>query len=99
MKNGLDKALEQLVTLVKHDGPPMLKAHCIINVLLPRIIRECKCVEEIADAMGSLMARSICGWTGLCWQCKQQPVSGANEMFCVKCGAEVDQWIADVTKE
>lgn len=99
MENKLDQAIRQLVNLAKHDGPPLLKAHCIVNVLIPRLIAAAGCVEQVGYSIGVMMTARLCDYMGLCAQCHKEPISGPNEMFCVKCGAEADQFIAEVMKE
>ncbi len=97
----LEWGIAQLRKLVKLGAPATIKAHCLIQVLLPKmmnIVGAAECLTEL----GSMATRGMAIHVGYCYMCRKHPVMGGegNDCdICAKCSAEYDQLTAGMNLE
>lgn len=85
--------MEKLIAI---NAPPMLKAHCLVRLVLPKLIAQIG-VTEVSSELARLLADGLCAQTGTCSLCRKAPSDGGdgNDGMCCKCRAEIDQFAAE----
>jgi len=90
----LEHAMKQFRKLVKLDAPPVIKAHYLTNILIPRVVIACNIVDEFAGSLGDILARGLGSHCGMCQICRKVRVFPND--ICPKCSAQMDQVEAEM---
>lgn len=92
---GVDAAwaacLARLDQLYHGDHPPVIKAHYLVRVLLPRIARKIG-ARAVAEEFGKATAEKmleVCGVCALCAEATRPP----DDDCCAACVEEIDRLI------
>lgn len=94
MPMSLRQACERLQGLDDGHNPPVIKAHFLFAVLLPKLMTEIG-INECTDQMARLFSYAMCRQVGQCYVCVKAPADSADDNLCVKCRAEIDQLTAE----
>lgn len=100
-KARLEWAIHNLRRLTELDAPATIKAHALIQVLLPKLVR----IVGVDECMQELVTVLAKGWAlefGMCVLCrKNRPMggSGVDADICPRCSAEQDQFEAQMEDE
>jgi hypothetical protein len=95
--NNWRETCEYMDKLIRANMPPLLKAHYLLRVLLPRLIAQIG-IKECGEIMGGMFADGLCASTGTCSVCKKVKADG-DDGLCCKCRAEIDQVCAEAGYE
>lgn len=58
-----ERTLRLADRMARSDAPPVLRAHYVVNVLLPRLMALVG-PAEVAEQLARLFARGLCSWVG-----------------------------------
>jgi hypothetical protein len=79
--------------LVAADAPALIKAHCLVRLLLPKLMAQIG-IRECSAELASLFANGLCVQTATCSICCKTRVDG-DDGLCCRCRADVDQLCAE----
>ena len=89
-----ERTKKQMDEMIRLDAPAVIKAHYVVNVLIPRLAKLVG-VKDFSHELSRFLCRGVAQYTGICVQClKDQAVRG--EDFCPRCLAEYDQFEASL---
>lgn len=97
LKREWEQTLAALARLVEEDAPPVLKAHYVVCVLLPRLARLVG-TPEVAAELGRMAAKGLAAWAGTCQSCFRADAARGEDL-CPACGAAFDQFCAEMDEE
>lgn len=93
-------AVQHLNRLIELQAPGCIKAHALINIILPRLIRMMNIVEESSVCISGLLMDGLGFKSGMCSCCKKVRLTIADKIdTCPKCTAEIDQLGAESPEE
>lgn len=88
------RCLERLNRLVESDSPDQVRAHYLVNVVLPKLAKLIG-VRTFTAAMAEAMSKGLCGYMGYCSICQKSEVIPGEDL-CPLCLAQVDQLEAEI---
>lgn len=78
--------------LIELKAPPIIKAHALIHIMLPRMIREMNIVEEAGTEIAGLVASGLAFKSCMCSCCRKVKLTLDDRLdTCPKCTSEIDQ--------
>ena len=90
------RAVLHMDRMVGADMINCVKAHYMVNVLLPRLAVLVG-AREFTDEMSRMMARGLCYQVGLCSICKLENAVRGDDV-CPACKAQCDALEADIER-
>jgi hypothetical protein len=81
--------IRRLDKLIEDDAPAIIKAHALVNLLIPRLVVVLDCVEEFTHELGRKLAEGMCTQSGVCRWCKKAEAAMSNE-YCDPCSQKLD---------
>jgi hypothetical protein len=90
----LKQYCDMLLKLEADNAPAILKAQCLIQLLIPRMMERIG-IKECSEELARKFAQGICYVTGTCPMCEERPSTSPQESLCPKCNAECDQYFAE----
>jgi hypothetical protein len=94
MPTELEQRLTQFVKLCNLNAPNCIKAHYLVKVLVPNIVRECNMIPEFADEMANMLARGMAVHSGVCVFCKK--ARATCDYLCPRCNSEYNSMVAEM---
>jgi hypothetical protein len=88
-----------LEKMIAGNYPPALRAHLLIRVFLMRLIDITECTEFVGEQLAGTIAAGIAHKLGNCLICKKSKATQIESHLCDKCGAEVDQYTAELDSQ
>lgn len=86
-------AVGHMERLIGLNAPGCIKAHALIGIILPRLIRQMNIVEEASQEIAGLVASGLAFKSCMCSCCKKVKLTLDDRLdTCPKCTSEIDQY-------
>ncbi len=84
---------EHMNKLVASNAPPILKAHWLVHVLIPKLAAQIG-IKEMSQELAQCLCRGLCDKSVTCHICCKRPMDGDDDLCCT-CRVEMDQFVAE----
>ncbi len=92
------KSVLRMDRMIASDAPNTIKAHFLVRILLPRLVRFVG-ISEYTEQLAAMQTEMLVGYLGLCVICKKESVDHSSVGMgytCTECGRMCEQYAQNI---